>query len=291
MRRTHFVLILPLISLFLTACATPPPPEPMPGLRLELDGASARVETPDSVSLELRILIVNGGSAEALPGAMTGQVNLDGVPWPLRMDPPAAPLAPGASVSVPVSVSLPMPAPIPPAGDQASEDRAPETAALAPWTAVVSMDTIVGGEPGTLTLSASGTVPRIGRPSFTVTSIAIRQADLINTRLLVSLRVHNPNAFPVSLGGFSYELHGEGRYWASGSLARPSPVPALGSADITLELTMNFTTMNRQVLDQVMNLERLAYRLKGTVTVDMGLEVLPPFTLPFNLSDSVTVAR
>ncbi|MDR1046829.1 MAG: hypothetical protein LBL64_03570, partial [Treponema sp.] len=50
--------------------------------------------------------------------------------------------------------------------------------------------------------------PRIREPEFTITRIAVLQAELINTRFRVSLKIDNPNFFPVDLSSFEYALFG-----------------------------------------------------------------------------------
>jgi LEA14-like dessication related protein len=126
--------------------------------------------------------------------------------------------------------------------------------------------------------------PGVQEPVFSITSIAILKAELINTRFRVNMRIDNPNAFPVELSSFSYELYGNGRLWADGSEKNVFSVPAKSSVDSRLFLLMNFINMDRTLLDQIIRLIDVNYRFNGEVQVGTGLDYLPKFTSAFNLS-------
>ena len=132
---------------------------------------------------------------------------------------------------------------------------------------------------------------RILEPEFSISSIAILQAELINTRFKVRLRVDNPNGFPVELSTFNYELYGAGRYWAEGREAGLLVIPPEGYAEKDLFLLMNFMNMKREVLDQVIALKAVKYRFSGDVTVSAGGEPLPRFTMRFDRSGESPVVR
>jgi LEA14-like dessication related protein len=136
--------------------------------------------------------------------------------------------------------------------------------------------------------------PRILEPEFSISSIAILQAELINTRFKVRLRVDNPNSFPLELSVLAYELHGAGRYWAEGRESGFLEIPPESHAEKDLFLLMNFTNMKREVLDQVLALKAVAYRFAGEATVrGVGAlgERLPPFVMRFDRSGESPVER
>jgi LEA14-like dessication related protein len=112
--------------------------------------------------------------------------------------------------------------------------------------------------------------PAILEPDFSISSIIILQAELINTRFKVRLRVDNPNSFPLELSAFNYELYGAGRYWAEGKETDPLTIPPEGYAEKDLFLLMNFMNMKRDVLDRVIALKTVDYRFSGNVEVRGG---------------------
>ncbi|MDR1929007.1 MAG: hypothetical protein LBQ44_00110, partial [Treponema sp.] len=105
--------------------------------------------------------------------------------------------------------------------------------------------------------------PRVQEPVFTIESIRIFQAELINTRLRVKVRIDNPNPFPVSLSSFSYELYGADRFWAEGNQKNVCTVPGKESAGADLYMVMNFTNMRREVLDRIVEMRLVRYRFSG----------------------------
>jgi LEA14-like dessication related protein len=133
--------------------------------------------------------------------------------------------------------------------------------------------------------------PRILEPVLSISSIAILQAELINTRLRVRLRIDNPNSFPLELSAFNYELHGAGRYWAEGEETDPLEIPPEGYAEKDLLLLMNFMNMKRETLDQVIALKTVGYRFSGEVAVDAATERLPRFVMGFDISGESPVER
>ena len=126
--------------------------------------------------------------------------------------------------------------------------------------------------------------PRIREPEFTITSIAILQAELINTRFRVSLQIDNPNAFPVTLSSFSYELYGDGLFWADGREKNVLYIPAKGSAETRLFLLMNFINMKRHLLDEIIAMQLVNYRFSGEAVVGIDIPWLPSFNMKFNRS-------
>jgi LEA14-like dessication related protein len=139
-------------------------------------------------------------------------------------------------------------------------------------------------EADAVTLTAGAVFPRVREPDFTITTIAIKKAELINTRFLVKLRVDNPNGFPVELSAFSYELYGGDRFWAEGEETQALSIPARGFAETELSLVMNFINMQRNVLDQIIALRQVNYRFAGEAVIRTDDAFLPHFPVDFDRS-------
>ena len=131
--------------------------------------------------------------------------------------------------------------------------------------------------------------PRIQEPDFSISSIKILQAELINTRLNVKVRIENPNPFPVSLSSFTYELYGEGRFWAEGTERNVFTVPASDFVEKDLFLVMNFIDMKRDLLDKVIAMESVEYRFDGIVQINAA--DMPLLTKSFSLEGKSEVIR
>jgi LEA14-like dessication related protein len=126
--------------------------------------------------------------------------------------------------------------------------------------------------------------PGIQKPGFFIVEIAVLQAELINTRFRVKIKVENPNPFPVELSAFRYELYGGGRFWADGNEKNVLHIPARDSAEAQLFLVMNFMGMKRDLLDRVIAFQNVRCRFTGEALVTTGIEYLPEFPSSFDLS-------
>jgi LEA14-like dessication related protein len=160
------------------------------------------------------------------------------------------------------------------------------------YTAEITLELILGYDSGEEILLRSGgnaAFPLIREPVFTITSIAVKRAELINTRFVLGLRVDNPNPFPASLSAFSYELYGAGRLWADGTEDDVLDVPPLSSAERELSLVMNFINMKRDLLNQIIALRQVSYRFTGQALVVTGLDTLPQFPVKFEVSGNSPV--
>jgi LEA14-like dessication related protein len=139
--------------------------------------------------------------------------------------------------------------------------------------------------------SVAADIEQVEEPQFTITSITILQADLINTRLKISIKIDNPNVFPITLSSFRYELHGNGKFWANGAEKNLLTVPARGSSETGFEFEMNFINMKRQLLDDIIALRQVHYRFSGNAEVETGVAGLPGFRMNFDYSGNSTVIK
>jgi LEA14-like dessication related protein len=271
MRR--FLFALSFASLACLSCATKVPPAPdAPGAGLVFDRIEAagpehssllfivRAENPRPAAAELSLekirLSVNGREGEARGSILAGNT------------------AVGArgSAEFPLRVDLDL-------GDFPQDGDFETHRAELVSDLVFSFDT---GERVRVQAAAEAAFPRVRKPEFTILSIAILKAELVNTRFKVRLRIDNPNFFPVELSSFNYELYGSGRFWAGGKEEDVFPIPAGGSAERDLFLMMNFINMKRDLLDQVIALRRVHYRFTGEALVSAGIDALPRFPLSFD---------
>jgi LEA14-like dessication related protein len=138
--------------------------------------------------------------------------------------------------------------------------------------------------PDKITLRETASFPGVREPDFTITSIAILKAELINTRFRVGMRIDNPNPFPLELANFVYELYGNGRLWAEATEKKVFMVEGKSSMQGDLFLIMNFINMERRLLDQIINLVDVNYRFTGEAQVSTGIDYFPKFNTGFNLS-------
>jgi len=128
-------------------------------------------------------------------------------------------------------------------------------------------------------------------PVFSVSSITVLQAELINTRLKVKVHVDNPNSFSVDLTSFEYKLYGAGRFWADGKETKILTVPGASFEEKELYLEMNFTNMHRDMLDRIIAMKKVRYCLTGTAIIKTAIEYIPVYTKYFSLEGESDVER
>ena len=128
-------------------------------------------------------------------------------------------------------------------------------------------------------------------PEFNIVSIAVIQADLINTKFKAVVRIDNPNRFALNLSSLYYELYGNGRFWADGMENDIFQVPAQSSRETEFHFSMNFINMNRNLLDDIIAMRQVRYRFKGDVEVETEIPKVPPFQMSFERSGLSDVKR
>jgi len=100
-------------------------------------------------------------------------------------------------------------------------------------------------------------------PEFDIISIVILQADIVVTEFEATLRIKNPNGFAVELSSITYELYGNGQFWADGTENDILHIPAQSSEETKFIFKMNFIDMSRRLLDDVIAMRQINYRFRG----------------------------
>ena len=276
-----FVIIL--ISIFtVSSCKTQPPPEPAVRPVASLRYVSIEAEGTSAIALDFILKIENPGNDIAEFSIDRYRTMVNGKEAAL------VPVFPGSLFTVPAGAAMPGTAEIPvrlemdipslvSAGIPVKDD----------FTVDLTIVLLHGNDsqnPRTIQAAETAVFPYIREPVFSITAIAILKAELINTRFRVTMKIDNPNHFPVELSAFTYELFGNGRLWADGTERNILSIPARSSVEANLFLLMNFINMRRDLLDQIIRLEDVNYGFNGDVLVGTGVDYLPRFKSVFDLS-------
>jgi LEA14-like dessication related protein len=283
-RRLAFFFLL--LYGFLLSCTTqsPPPETRQVSPVVSLDHPSARLlfdrieaVTPDSISLLFHLEAENPRNEAAQVRAAAFNVTVNGVEQKdaggLALE--GETLAAGSSGTYPLRLETAL--------TEKVLSGLPGPAGEAALRADITF-TYASGEEVTISVDAAAPFPVIRKPAFQITAIAVKKAELINTRFKVSLKIDNPNGFPLELSSFTYELYNAGRFWADGIREDILMVPPESSAETDIFLTMNFINMNRELLNQIANLHDIDYRFTGEASVSAGMEYAPQFTIAYDLS-------
>jgi LEA14-like dessication related protein len=275
--------LVPFFLLF-SSCATkiPPPAEPSPvsgeypGARLVFDRVGA--VAPDRISLLFRLEADNPREEAAHIQVVGWKAVVNGIErereGTIVVDEDV--LASGSSGVYPLWLETSL-----------SREMIPDSAGPSDGEVALTVDILFAfrsGEEVKTQVKALAVFPLVRKPEVRITAIAVKKAELINTRFKVSLKIDNPNAFPVELSAFNYELYNAGQLWADGTRADILVIPPEDSAETVLFLTMNFINMSRNLLNQIAAMRDIQYRFTGEATVSTGIDYLPQFRMTYDLA-------
>jgi LEA14-like dessication related protein len=114
-------------------------------------------------------------------------------------------------------------------------------------------------------------------PNLSVVSIKLQTADIFSQRVLVRMRVQNPNARALPIKGITYRIEVNGADLAEGSSSTPFEVPAMGEAEFDAQLTANLASALAQFLSRKGSQDKVEYRLVGSVALSSGFLRRIPF--------------
>jgi LEA14-like dessication related protein len=99
----------------------------------------------------------------------------------------------------------------------------------------------------------------------TVAGIEPLQGEGMEVRMLVKLRVQNPNDAPVDFNGASLNLDVMGRRFASGVSDQSGSVPRFGEAIVAVPVTISVLRMARQVAGLIDGkpFDKVTYSMSG----------------------------
>jgi len=114
-------------------------------------------------------------------------------------------------------------------------------------------------------------------PTLSLVSMKVQSADLFSQRLLVRMRVVNPNARELPIKGIDYRIEVNGTQMAQGEASAPFVVPSQGEAEFDVQVTANLASTAAKLLSRHGSVETLDYRLVGEVSLASGFLRRIPF--------------
>lgn len=117
----------------------------------------------------------------------------------------------------------------------------------------------------TVLLSACASMPSREPLQVTVAGVESLPGEGMELRLLVKLRVQNPNDTPLDFDGVSLNLDVMGRAFASGVSDQAGTVPRFGEAVVAVPVTVSMMRMARQVLGMLDGkpVDKVTYAMSG----------------------------
>ena len=117
-------------------------------------------------------------------------------------------------------------------------------------------------------LSACASLATRDPLNVTVAGIEGLPGEGMELRLLVKLRVQNPNDAPVEYDGIALDLDVQGRSFASGVSAETGVVPRFGEAIVSVPVTVSMLRMVRQVVGMLdgERVDKVSYVMRGKLS-------------------------
>lgn len=145
-------------------------------------------------------------------------------------------------------------------------------------------------------LASEGCASLQGRDPLQVTVAGIEplQGQGLELRMLVKLRVQNPNDAPVDYNGVAVEMDVQGNAFASGVSDAGGSVPRFGDAIISVPVTVSALRMARQAVDIIRRggSGTITYEMKGKLNSStfnsMRFNTQGEFDLPAGTDDDDT---
>jgi LEA14-like dessication related protein len=132
----------------------------------------------------------------------------------------------------------------------------------------LALATLVGG---------CALVPKLEAPKLSVVSLKMQGGDIFSQRVLVRMRVFNPNTRELPIQGLTYTIEVNDAELGNGGTAAPFTVPAMGEAEFDMQFTANLAGALARLLTRRNSSESLAYRLRGNVNLSGGFLRRIPF--------------
>jgi LEA14-like dessication related protein len=119
-----------------------------------------------------------------------------------------------------------------------------------------------------LMMSACASMPGRDPLQVSVAGIESLPGEGMELRLLVKLRVQNPNDTPIEFNGVSLNLDVMGREFASGVSDQVGTVPRFGETVVAVPVTVSLMRMARQVLGMLDGkpVDKVTYSMSGKLS-------------------------
>jgi LEA14-like dessication related protein len=131
---------------------------------------------------------------------------------------------------------------------------------------------------GMLALSSGcASVANLQSPKLSVVSLKMQSADIFSQRLLVRMRVMNPNDRELPIKGITYRIEVNETTLGEGASDTPFVVPAMGEAEFDMLVTANLASTLSKFLARGSTPQALDYRLVGSVALSSGFLRRIPF--------------
>lgn len=116
-----------------------------------------------------------------------------------------------------------------------------------------------------LVLGACASLPGKDPLQVTVAGIESIPGEGMELRMLVKLRVQNPNQAPIDFSGVYVELDAQGKTFATGVSSESGTLPGFGEVVVAVPVTVSVLRMVRQVMGVLdgQPVDKIRYEMSG----------------------------
>ncbi len=126
-------------------------------------------------------------------------------------------------------------------------------------------------------LVSCAALPKLEAPKLSVVSLKMQGGDIFSQRVLLRMRVFNPNTRELPIEGLTYTIEVNDAELGNGGTSSPFTVPAMGEAEFDMQITTNLASALGTLLSRKNSSETLDYRLRGKVNLSSGFLRHIPF--------------
>ena len=126
-------------------------------------------------------------------------------------------------------------------------------------------------------LGGCAALPKYEAPKLSVVSLKMQGGDIFSQRVLLRMRVFNPNTRELPIEGLTYTIEVNEAELGNGATAAPFTVPAMGEAEFDMQITANLAGALTKLLSRRNSSEALDYRIRGKVNLSSGFLRHIPF--------------
>ncbi len=129
-------------------------------------------------------------------------------------------------------------------------------------------------------LEHAGTLPIVRMPTLDIESCAVKSLNLTGAKIDLTVRVHNPNAFALSLANMAYAFNVSGKSWAEGTTAGTLALPVKGAGSVTIPINLNFLSVGSAAYEALTSTKPVPYTLQAKADVETSLKDFKRMRLP-----------
>ena len=140
-------------------------------------------------------------------------------------------------------------------------------------------------------VSKTGELPVPKMPDIRIRDIAVKSLGLRSAELVAEVEINNPNAFDLGFSNFDYQLNVNRQSWGKGSINAGRSIPKKAKGVVEIPLQLDMLSIGQSAFQMLSSGQPFEYQLKGSVTLDTGIDLLRSYTLPLDVRGQVPLSR